>query len=74
MSDIEMKKSNVDDGNDKEVSSPCIDTCCIDPDTGLCTGCYRTGNEIAAWRSLSTAEKETVLDDLPKRKTTQDTE
>lgn len=74
MSDTEMKQNNIDGERDGEVSSPCIDACCIDPDTGLCTGCYRTGNEIAAWRSLSTAEKELILSELPKRKTTKDTE
>ena len=31
--------------------SPCIKVCVIDPASGLCTGCWRSLDEIAAWRA-----------------------
>ena len=32
----------------RAVLSPCIGVCSID-DEGLCAGCHRSGDEIAAW-------------------------
>jgi predicted Fe-S protein YdhL (DUF1289 family) len=34
------------------VPSPCISICRIDDATGLCVGCLRTLDEIAAWSML----------------------
>ncbi len=34
------------------VPSPCIGVCRIDPASGLCVGCLRTLDEIAAWGAL----------------------
>jgi hypothetical protein len=34
------------------VPSPCISVCTIDQHTGLCAGCLRTLDEIAAWSIL----------------------
>jgi len=34
------------------VASPCISVCRIDEATGLCVGCQRTLDEIAAWAAL----------------------
>ena len=34
------------------VLSPCISVCRIDDATGLCVGCLRTLDEIAAWGML----------------------
>ena len=31
------------------VASPCINVCRMDARSGLCDGCYRTIDEIAAW-------------------------
>ena len=36
----------------RAVLSPCIGICHIDDD-GLCAGCLRTGDEIAAWSSIT---------------------
>jgi len=49
------------------VRSPCIKVCVMDPATGLCTGCRRTLDEIACWASLSDAEREAIMKDLPAR-------
>ncbi len=51
-----------------EVSSPCIDICRIDPDTGLCTGCLRTLDEIAGWGSYSDDDKRAVNRSLEARR------
>jgi predicted Fe-S protein YdhL (DUF1289 family) len=37
---------------DAPIPSPCNDVCRIEPATGLCAGCLRTLDEIAAWGSL----------------------
>jgi predicted Fe-S protein YdhL (DUF1289 family) len=49
------------------VRSPCINVCRIDPDTGLCEGCYRTLDEIAAWSSMADDEKRAVWKRLVER-------
>jgi predicted Fe-S protein YdhL (DUF1289 family) len=48
--------------------SPCIDVCRMNSGTGLCEGCLRTLDEIAAWSTLSPAQKRAVLEQLPSRK------
>lgn len=42
---------------DPEVPSPCISVCRMDPSRGLCSGCYRTVDEIAAWGQAGEAER-----------------
>ena len=42
------------------VPSPCINVCVMDARTGLCTGCQRTLDEIAAWSGLDDAERRAV--------------
>ena len=39
------------------VPSPCVSVCRMDAATGLCEGCFRTLDEIAAWSSLDDARK-----------------
>lgn len=40
----------------RAVLTPCIGVCTLDP-AGFCDGCFRTGNEIARWLSMSDAER-----------------
>lgn len=47
--------------------SPCILVCSIDPKTGYCFGCGRTGDEIAAWTDYSDAERHSIMDGLAAR-------
>ena len=54
---------------DAPVPSPCINVCRIDPGSGLCTGCRRTLDEIAAWSRLDDAGKRIVWAQLPARGT-----
>jgi predicted Fe-S protein YdhL (DUF1289 family) len=42
-------------------ASPCISICKLDPATQICIGCGRTIAEIAAWSSLSDAERAAIL-------------
>lgn len=42
-------------------SSPCTKVCILDADTGLCQGCGRTRDEIAAWGLMSEAERRTIM-------------
>ncbi len=48
-------------------SSPCIRLCVLDPATGLCQGCGRTGAEIGAWGALSEPERLRIMAGLPAR-------
>ena len=52
----------------EEVASPCINVCRMNPDTGMCEGCYRTLDEIAAWSGMCAEEKRAVLTRLPARR------
>jgi hypothetical protein len=47
--------------------SPCVGICVIDPQTGLCDGCLRTLDEIAAWWDYGPARKRAVLGELEGR-------
>ena len=42
------------------VASPCISVCRMDDATGLCVGCLRTLDEIAAWGALYDAARRRV--------------
>jgi uncharacterized protein len=50
------------------VPSPCTSVCAIDPRTGLCAGCFRTLDEIAAWSTLDDEQKRAVWSALPDRR------
>ncbi len=50
------------------VKSPCIGTCVLDPRSGYCMGCYRTGDEIGAWMGLSDGNKKRVIAKATKRR------
>ena len=49
------------------METPCIKVCTYDPAAGLCRGCGRTLEEIAAWTSMRADEREKVLEQLPER-------
>lgn len=51
----------------RAVLSPCIGICNIDDD-GLCAGCLRTGDEIAAWPLMNDDVRLRLMEDvLPQR-------
>jgi len=50
-----------------EVESPCVKICVIHPESRLCTGCFRSIDEIAQWGTLSAAERRSIMAELPAR-------
>ena len=55
--------------DDEPVPSPCTSVCRMNADTGLCEGCFRTLDEIAAWSRMEEHEKRAVWQRLGQRKT-----
>lgn len=49
------------------IETPCIKTCVIDPASGFCIGCGRTGAEIGAWISLQPGHRRDIMATLPER-------
>lgn len=64
---------NLDDARarhvDPEVPSPCISVCQMDPATQLCSGCYRTLEEIATWSTLDDPQRLVVWERIEARQT-----
>ena len=50
-----------------QAPSPCISICRMDAVTGLCEGCFRTLEEIAAWGMMADHEKRAVWQELVRR-------
>ena len=51
-----------------KLPSPCVSICQMDPQDGVCLGCYRTRAEIAAWRSMDQDDQSVLLDILRDRR------
>jgi uncharacterized protein len=49
------------------VSTPCVNVCVLDPLSALCIGCGRTAAEIAAWTTMSEADRIAVMAGLARR-------
>ena len=45
---------------EQTVPSPCINVCRIDAASGVCVGCLRTIDEIAAWSTFDDAQRRDV--------------
>ena len=52
-----------------EVPSPCISICRMSAANGLCEGCFRTGDEIAAWSQASEDSKRAIWRTIEQRMT-----
>ncbi|NMM11605.1 MAG: DUF1289 domain-containing protein [Polaromonas sp.] len=52
-----------------EVPSPCISICRMSATNGLCEGCFRTGDEIAAWSQASEEGKRAIWRTIEQRMT-----
>jgi uncharacterized protein len=55
---------------DHLIESPCIAVCKLDSAGKVCTGCYRTTDEIESWPSLDGAAKRNVIAASALRKST----
>jgi uncharacterized protein len=49
------------------IASPCVNLCALDPGTGWCRGCGRTGDEIGCWPGAGDALRRAILARLPAR-------
>ncbi|HMV53947.1 MAG TPA: DUF1289 domain-containing protein [Rhodocyclaceae bacterium] len=52
----------------KAVASPCIGVCRMSAASGLCEGCQRTLDEIAAWGQSSDVQKLAILARVAERR------
>ena len=53
---------------DRSIASPCISLCRLDPESGLCAGCYRDIDEIRDWPIMTAEEKLRVLARVAERR------
>jgi predicted Fe-S protein YdhL (DUF1289 family) len=50
-----------------EIDSPCVEICVVHPRERICTGCYRTIDEITAWSKMEPEERQRIMAELPTR-------
>jgi len=50
-----------------EVDSPCVNICIIHAKANICTGCFRTIDEISSWSNMSETERKGIIKELPNR-------
>lgn len=50
-----------------EIASPCVKICVVHPAERICTGCYRTIDEIGNWSRMSPEERAEIMEALPAR-------
>jgi len=50
-----------------EIESPCVKLCVIHPEERICTGCFRSIEEITGWARKSPEERRAIMDELPSR-------
>ena len=60
-----MKDENV--WSRAEIESPCVRVCVVHPEERICTGCYRSIDEIGRWSRMSPEERRSIMDELPGR-------
>ncbi len=51
---------------DKPVSSPCVNICSLD-EQDICSGCYRTADEIFQWGKMDDNARRQVLKNVAER-------
>ncbi len=50
-----------------EIDSPCIKLCVLHSVEGICVGCFRTADEIAAWSTMTPEMRKALMESLPER-------
>lgn len=50
------------------LQSPCINICQMDATSGLCTGCFRTLDEITLWSRTDDATRAGILTAVARRR------
>ncbi len=51
----------------EEIESPCVRICVVHPEARICTGCFRSIDEIGRWSKMSADERNEIMADLPNR-------
>jgi len=54
-------------GKRDEIDSPCVRICVVHPEVRICTGCYRTIDEIAQWSRMTPKQRHEIMAELPNR-------
>jgi predicted Fe-S protein YdhL (DUF1289 family) len=65
MKNMQIKLAGQDDS-----ISPCINVCVMNNASGLCQGCWRTLDEIAAWAGAGDEQKRSIWQQILQRRTT----
>ncbi|MDH3511955.1 MAG: DUF1289 domain-containing protein [Gammaproteobacteria bacterium] len=50
------------------IDSPCINICVFNAETGFCSGCFRTIDEISDWQKLTPEQRIELLRQLNERR------
>lgn len=50
-----------------EIESPCVRICVVHPEARICTGCFRTIDEISQWSKMSREDRREIMEALPDR-------
>ncbi|WP_250654932.1 DUF1289 domain-containing protein [Alkalimarinus coralli] len=53
--------------SDGHRSNPCVRNCCLD-EQDICLGCFRSLDEILAWRKLTEEQRRAVMLEAKKRR------
>jgi len=67
LSSAKLRNSRAQAERSQPVGSPCINICKMDAARGLCIGCMRTIDEIAAWSTMGDGARRAVWQTLPER-------
>lgn len=67
LSSAKLRNSRAQAEQARPVGSPCINVCKMDDARGLCLGCMRTIDEIAAWSTLNDDARLAIWKTLPER-------
>ncbi|CUH80009.1 DUF1289 domain-containing protein [Tropicibacter naphthalenivorans] len=51
----------------QEIESPCTKVCVIHPAARICTGCFRSIDEITRWSKMTHEERRETMKALPSR-------
>lgn len=67
------KQTGQDDMRDdvwkrNEIESPCVKLCVVHPQAKICTGCFRSVDEIRRWSKMHPDERREIMEELPTRK------
>lgn len=50
-----------------EIESPCVQICVVHPEARICTGCYRTLEEIRDWSRMTPENRREIMAGLSDR-------